>query len=76
MPEGRESVDSFDDFFGVAKDDGGRKASPIQPKESGSSVAALVKTQPVTKRPQTPSTPEERIPSTPPKAKRSFRKSN
>lgn len=72
MPEGRESVDSFDDFFGVAKDDGARKKSPIQPKENGSSLTALVKTQPVTKRPETPSTPEERIPSTP-KKKRSYR---
>lgn len=65
MPERRDSVDSFDDFFGVAKTDNDRKKSPIKPKESEPTIAALVKTQPVVKRPQTPSTPEERRHSSP-----------
>jgi hypothetical protein len=65
MPERAESVDSFDDFFGVSKTDDDRKKSPIKPKEKDTSIAAIVKTQPVVKRPPTPSTPEEQIPSSP-----------
>ena len=62
MPEPEDSDDSFDDFFGVTKtDDKPRKASPIPAKKTESSVAALIKAQPVTKRPKTPPTPEESI---------------
>jgi hypothetical protein len=63
MPERRDSVDSFDDFFGVAKTDDDRKKSPIRPKQNDTTIAAIVKTQPIITRPRTPSTPEERIPS-------------
>ncbi len=73
MPERAESVDSFDDFFGVSKTDDQRKKSPIKPKEKETPIAAVVKTQPVVKRPPTPPTPEERIPSAP-KPKRKNRK--
>lgn len=65
MPERADSIDDFDDFFGTSKGDNERKKSPIRPKASESSIAAIVKSQPIVKRPQTPSTPEERILSSP-----------
>lgn len=65
MPERADSVDSFDDFFGTTKGDNERKKSPIRPKASETSVATIVKSQPIVKRPQTPSTPEERRYSSP-----------
>jgi hypothetical protein len=61
MPERADSIDSFDEFFGESKTDDDRKKSPIKPKEKEPTIAAIVKNQPVVKRPQTPSTPEERI---------------
>jgi len=72
MPTRKDSIDSFDEFFGESKKDDDRKKSPIKPKESETSIAAIVKTQPVVKRPQTPSTPEERRLSSSPKTKRKY----
>ena len=69
MPERKESVDSFDEFFGDTKTNDNRKKSPIKPKQNETTIAALVKTQPVVKRSQTPPPPppprveERRIPS-------------
>jgi hypothetical protein len=65
MPERKDSVDSFDEFFGESKTNNDRKKSISKPKENEKTVAAIVKTQPVVKRPQTPSTPEERRHSSP-----------
>jgi hypothetical protein len=69
MPEHRDSVDSFDDFFGVPKTDDDRKKSPVKPKEKDTSIAAIVKSQPIVKRPQTPPTPEEKRRVSSPKVK-------
>jgi len=71
MPERKDSVDSFDEFFGASKTDDDRKKSPIKPKEKDTSVAAIIKNQPIVKRPQTPTTPEERRVSSP-KTKRKY----
>ena len=66
MPERRESVDSFDDFFGVPKTNDSRKKSPVKPKQNESTVSNIVKSQPVAKRFQTPPTPEEQRTPSPP----------
>ncbi|CAF4274165.1 unnamed protein product [Rotaria sp. Silwood2] len=60
MPERKESVDSFDEFFGAPKTDNDRKKSPIKPKQNDASVTSVIKTQPIVERSRTPTTPEER----------------
>lgn len=72
MPERKDSSDSFDEFFGVSKTDDDRKKSPIKPKESETAIAAIIKNQPIVKRPQTPSTPEKRRVSTPEIKRKNF----
>lgn len=75
MPDRKDSVDSFDDFFGVSKTDNDQKKSSIKPKQNDTSIATIAKTQPIVERPETPSTPEERrVPSS--KTKRKCYQSN
>jgi hypothetical protein len=57
MPERKESVDSFDEFFGAPKSN---EKSPIKSQQNDTSIGAIIKTQPVVKRPQTPLILEER----------------
>lgn len=66
MPERRDSVDSFDDFFGVPKTDDAQKKSPVPRKKSDASNHSVAKsqTQPINERPRTPTTPIERRDST------------
>ncbi len=68
MPERKDSIDSFDEFFGESKRDDDRKKSPIKPKENETSIAAIVKTQPIFKHTRTPE--ERRLSS--PKIKRKY----
>jgi len=60
MPERKESVDSFDEFFGAPKTNEDRKKSPIKPQQNDTSNGAINNTQPAFKRPQTPLILEER----------------
>ncbi|CAF4551687.1 unnamed protein product [Rotaria sp. Silwood1] len=65
MPERKDSVDSFDDFFGVPKTDNDRRKSSIKPKQNDTSNTAVVKTQPIVERSRTPTRSEERRLSSP-----------
>ncbi|CAM4802180.1 unnamed protein product [Rotaria magnacalcarata] len=68
MPERKDSVDSFDEFFGETKTDNDQKKSSIRRKESDASIPPVVKSKPAVEPPRTPITPVERIHS-PSKAK-------
>ncbi|CAF0903828.1 unnamed protein product [Rotaria sordida] len=68
MSERKESVDSFDEFFGVPKTDNNKRKSSIASKQNDTSISAIVKTQPIVERSPTPTpttTPEERRLSSP-----------
>jgi hypothetical protein len=76
MPERSDSVESFDEFFGVSKTDDDRKKSPIKSKQNDTTISTMVKTQPLIERPRTPSTPEERRLPTPKTKRKSYHPNN
>ena len=65
MPERRDSADSFDDFFGVPRTTNNARKSPVEPKKTESSIAALIKRQPTIDRPKSPPEPERHTISSP-----------
>lgn len=71
MPERKDSIDSFDEFFGGLKnEDDTRRRASIKPKQNDTAISEIVKHQPITQRPKTPPTPEQRrSPSSKPKCK-------
>ena len=59
MPERKDSVDSFDDFFGASNTYDNHKRSSNKPEKDDPSLSMIVKKDSLIEKSQTPTTPEE-----------------